>query len=148
MAQFDYLEIRRLNQDPLANTFGAIRLHCGSNSNPTVGQFVDALKTSIINGLAFRGLRGTNCKEDDASLLDNLHSLLREPEASPSDPSISHIRETTDNVHGNSHVAQQVQQEMGAAVRASDIKMFSVAHVIGFIAKQLLHVVNCDARLV
>jgi hypothetical protein len=26
---------------------------CGSNSNPTVGQFVGALKTSIISGLAF-----------------------------------------------------------------------------------------------
>jgi hypothetical protein len=32
--------------DPLENTFGVIRLHCGSNNNPTVGQFVDALKTS------------------------------------------------------------------------------------------------------
>ena len=48
-AGFDYLEARNLNQDPLENTLGVIRLHCGSNNNPTVGQFVDALKTSIIN---------------------------------------------------------------------------------------------------
>ena len=50
-AGFDYLETGSLNQDPLGNTFGVIRLHCGSDNNPTVGQFVDALKTSIINGL-------------------------------------------------------------------------------------------------
>ncbi|PNF31489.1 hypothetical protein B7P43_G00752 [Cryptotermes secundus] len=55
-AGFQHLHTQNLNQDPLANTFGAIRLNCGSNNNPIVGQFVDALKISIINGLAFRGL--------------------------------------------------------------------------------------------
>jgi hypothetical protein len=44
----------RNDQDPLENTFGVIRLHCGSNSNQTVGQFINALKTIIINGLDFR----------------------------------------------------------------------------------------------
>jgi hypothetical protein len=44
-AGFNYLETRSLNQDPLENTFGVIRFHCGSNNNPTVGEFVDALKT-------------------------------------------------------------------------------------------------------
>jgi hypothetical protein len=44
-----FLETRNLNQDALENTLGAIRLLCGSNSNPSVGQFVDALKTVIIN---------------------------------------------------------------------------------------------------
>jgi hypothetical protein len=42
----------------------------------------------------------SNCKKDYASLLDNLHSLLKGPNRSPSDP----------------RVAQQVQQEVGAAV--------------------------------
>ena len=45
------LETQNLNQDLLQNTSGVIRLHCGSNNNPTVGQFVDALKTIIINDL-------------------------------------------------------------------------------------------------
>ena len=60
-AGFDYLETWSLNQDPLENTFGVIHLHCGSNNNPTVGQFVDALKTSIINGLAYKGLLNAKC---------------------------------------------------------------------------------------
>jgi len=80
--RFDCLEIRNLNQDPLENTFGVICLHCGSNNNPAVGQFVDALKTSIINGLAYTGLRNANCEGDDTELLDNLHSLLKESSAS------------------------------------------------------------------
>jgi hypothetical protein len=33
---------------------------------------VDAWKTSIINGLAFKGLCGTNCEDDGATVLDNL----------------------------------------------------------------------------
>ena len=59
---FTYLETQNLNQDPLENTFGVISLHCGSN-NPNVGQFADALNTSIINGFAFRVLRNTNCED-------------------------------------------------------------------------------------
>jgi hypothetical protein len=67
--------------DPLMNTFGAIRLYCGLNNNPTVGQFLDAQKTNIINGLTFIGLCGSNCEDDGATVLDNLHSLLRAPDA-------------------------------------------------------------------
>jgi hypothetical protein len=66
----------------LVNTFGGIHLYCDLNNNPTVGQFVDALKTSIINGLTLRGLCGTNCENDGATLLDNLESVFRAPDAS------------------------------------------------------------------
>jgi hypothetical protein len=76
--------MRIRNWDFLQNGKPAIHLHCCSNSNPNVGQFVDALKTSITNGIAFRGLHGTYCEEDDTDLLDNLHSLHRGPDASPS----------------------------------------------------------------
>jgi hypothetical protein len=56
---------------PLENTFGVIHLHCGSNNNQNVGQLVNALKSSIINDLAFRGLSNTNCKDDKTELVDN-----------------------------------------------------------------------------
>jgi hypothetical protein len=39
--KFKYLEPRNLNQDVLENTLGGICLHCGSNSDLSVGQFVD-----------------------------------------------------------------------------------------------------------
>jgi hypothetical protein len=76
-ASFDYLETQNLNQDPLENTLGVICLHCSSINNPTVGQFVDALQTSIINGLDYTVLRNANWDGDDTELLDNLHSLLK-----------------------------------------------------------------------
>lgn len=59
--KFKFSETRNLNQDSLENTHGAIHLHCDFNSNQSVGQFVDALKIVIINGLAYRSLYGTNC---------------------------------------------------------------------------------------
>jgi hypothetical protein len=79
---FKCLHTQNLNQDPHKNIFGVIPFYCGSNSNPTVGEFVDVLKTSIINGLAFGGLYETNCEEDGGNFLNNLQSLLRAPDAS------------------------------------------------------------------
>jgi hypothetical protein len=59
--QFKFIETRNVNQDALQNTFGAIRLHCGSNSNPSVGEFVDTLKKVIIYVLDYRSLYGAVC---------------------------------------------------------------------------------------
>jgi hypothetical protein len=50
-AGFKCLHTQNLNQD-LEITFGDIYSYCGCNNNPTVGQFVNALKTSIVNGHA------------------------------------------------------------------------------------------------
>jgi hypothetical protein len=93
---FKYLETRNVHQDVLQNTFGAIHLHCGSNSNLSVGQSVDTLKTVIINGLAYRGLLDPNCKGDGATLLDNLYSFLKPSRISLPSLSTSHEREITD----------------------------------------------------
>jgi hypothetical protein len=80
--KFKFLNTRKLNQDALENTFGAICLHCGSNNNP-----YDALKRAIIYGLAYRSLYGTNCEDDGASLLDKLHSFLKPSNATSTSPS-------------------------------------------------------------
>ena len=93
-----------------------------------MGQFVEALKTSI---LAYTGLRNSNCEVDDTELLDNLHSLLKESSASRPNPSTSHGRET---IHGGLNgccIAEQVQQE----VNDVDMALFS-AYVSGFIARR------------
>ena len=119
-------------------------MHCGSNNNPSVGQFVDALKTVIINGLAYRCLYGTNCEDDGASLLDKLHSFLNPSNATSTSPSTSHDSETTDSVPDIVHIGKEAQRDVSVAVRACDVKMFSVAYVSGFIAKRLLNNSNCD----
>ena len=105
--KFKFLETRNLNQDALENTFGAIRLHCGSNNNPSVGQFVDALKTVIISGLACRGLLNPNSEHDDGDTLqDNLHSCVKTSIVSSPIQSISHDRETTDDAPYFVHVTK------------------------------------------
>jgi hypothetical protein len=54
---------------------------------------------------------GTICEDDNATILDNLQSLLREPETSSPNPSTSHSKETRD-VPESFHVAQQVQKDI------------------------------------
>ena len=142
--KFKYLETRNLNQDALENAFGAIRLHCGANNNPSVGQFVGALKTAIITGLVYRNTYGTNRGDDGVSLLDKLHSVLKPSSASSTSPSTSHCSETTDSFTGIVHTGKEAQRGVSAAVRACDMKTFSVAHVSGIIAKHLLSNNYCD----
>jgi len=57
--KFKFLETRNINHDALQNTFDAFRFHFDSNNKPCVEQTVAALKTVIINGLAYRSLYGT-----------------------------------------------------------------------------------------
>ena len=138
-AGFYYLETQSQNQDPLENTFSVIHLHCGSNSNPNVGQFVDALKTSTIIGLVYTGLHNANCEGDDTELLDNLHSFLKESCASLLNPSTSHSRETLHDGLCGSHIAEQVPWE----VNDVNMDLFSVAYV-SVIARDVLRAVRCD----
>jgi len=145
--KFQFLETRNLNQDPLENTFGTIYLHCGSNNNPSVGQFVAVLQTIIINGLAYRSLCGTNCVDDDgASLLDKLYAIFKPSSASSTSPSTSHDSETTDSVPDIVHIGKEAQSGVSTVVRACDMKMFSVAYISSFIAKCLLNNTNCDMQ--
>ena len=100
-----------------------------------MGQFVDALKTSIINGLAYTGLCNANCEGDDTELLDNVHSLLKESSASQPNPSTSHGRKTIHDGLSGSRTAEQVQQE----VNDVDMDLFSVASL-----QDVLRAVRCD----
>jgi len=128
----------------LENTFGAICLHSKSNNNPSLGQFVDARKTVIISGLACRGLPNPNSEDDGATLLHNLHSCLKPSVVSSPSQSISHDRETTDDVPYIVYM-NEAQEVVRMAMCAGDVKMFSVAYVSGFIARRLLCNGSSDA---
>jgi len=88
-------------------------LHCGSNNNTSVGQFVDALKTVIISGLACRGLLNPNSDDDGATLLHNLHSCLKPSVVSSPSQSISHDRETTDDAP---YIVRVTKQRKGSTL--------------------------------
>jgi len=104
-----------------------------------MGQFGDALKAGIINGLAFRDLINTNCEDDKSELLDYLHSFLEEYYVYIPRPSTSHGIGTGDAVP--ILVAEQVQEE---ELLNCNMKLLSVAYVIGFIARQVLRGIKCD----
>jgi hypothetical protein len=138
-----YLETRNLNQDALENTFVAIRLHYRSKKNTSVEQSVDALKIVFISVLSCRGLLNPNCEDDGATLLDNLLSCVKPSVVSSPSQSISHDRQTTDDVPYIVHV-NKAQEWVCMVMCAGDVKMFSVAYVSGFIARRPLNV-SCDA---
>jgi hypothetical protein len=136
--KFNYLETQNLNQDVLQNTFGAIRLHCVSNNTPSIGQFLNTLNTVIMNGLSLRGLLNPNCEDDGATLLDKPSNV------SPPRQSISHDRQTTDDVPDIAHV-NEAEEGVRTAMCAGDVKMVSGAYVSGFIVSHLLCNGSCDA---
>ena len=130
---FTHLETRSLNQDPIENLFGCIRSNLGPNSNPTVHQFLSALKTCIVKGFAYRDLKGTNCEmeSEPGEILNSLQDFVfRRPESrveqGPS-PEVEKI-----SVSHNSNV-----ELMGPA-------SCSLAYVSGYIAKKVLHGNSCE----
>jgi hypothetical protein len=128
----------------LKNTFSAILLYCGSNNNPSVGQFVNALKTVIINSLAYRGILAPNSEDDGATILDNLHSFLKSSGISSPSHSTSHDSETTDDDLYTVHT-YEAREGVHKAIHVSNVKMLTVAYVSGFIAMRLLRSGRCDA---
>lgn len=109
------------------------------NDKLSVGQFVEALRTGFINGLAFRSLHGTNC-EGDCTILDKLHSLFRECDASQPVPSTNHSNRIPNGILSSIHVAEQIQK-----VSAGDMEALSVAYVSSLTARQVLCSTTCDA---
>ena len=138
---FTSLETRALNQDSLENTFGVIRMSCGSNAYPSAAQFSDALKTGIINGLAYRGHNRGNCEDDGASLLDNLQTLLLDQQQPRSTSSQSVGTEVTDISDRILHVVEQVESDFNA----ENMEIMSTAYVSGFIARNLLRKSECNS---
>ena len=95
-------------------------MHCGSKNNPSDGQFVDALKNVIINGLTYRRLLGPDSEDDGATLLDNLHSFLKLSSVSSPSQSTSHDREITDDVLHIVHV-NEAHECVCTAIGAGDV---------------------------
>nr|CAD7599408.1 unnamed protein product [Timema genevievae] len=143
-AGLTFLETRRLNQDAIEHLFDSICAHCGSNNNPTVQQFEAALKTCIVNGLAFRDLQGGNCEEDKdpASLLSTLQEFVR---------LVGDNTGTTLHVPSGRQSTVLIKTDIEKFHPLVGFESFSVAYVSGYIARRLLSgdtCKNCISSLV
>jgi len=72
--RFQYLNLRRLNQDPLENLFSEIKL---GGKTPTAEQFIGGLKTAIVTNLRGSSTDRGNCAADDGTLLTDLHVFFQ-----------------------------------------------------------------------
>ena len=100
-----------------------------------MGQFADDLKTSIIDGFAYTGLRDAYFE-----LLHNIRSLLKESNVSRPNTSTSHGKDTIHYGLYASRITEQVEQE----VNYVHMDLFSVAYISGFIVIHVLRAVRCD----
>ncbi|KAJ8970571.1 hypothetical protein NQ317_000782 [Molorchus minor] len=135
----DALRTRALNQDALENLFGGIRSGCGCNENPTTSQFVSSPKTQVINGLANRGSKGTNCEEDDMVLLSSLRSFIESGSKDAKDPDTFNPNATASKVIYDNQNTKNLEE----LVAMGTVETLSVAYVAGFISKRILTTVTC-----
>lgn len=122
------LSTRRLNQDPLENFFGCIRYNCGSNDNPTVGQFIAGIKTAIISNLKYNSSR-KNCEDDAAVLYDNFKMFLT------ADVEKINIEPTV--VESASDITMELLADATEFIELSTPEAQACAYVCGFIVKKL-----------
>lgn len=68
---------RNLNQDPIENLFGNIRMQGVRNVNPTCFSFKNSLKTVVVNNFTSRNSPFKNCEDDESDgSLNSLKELL------------------------------------------------------------------------
>lgn len=66
---FTALNQRFVNQDLMENFFSTVRGFCERNTNPTPQQFGDIFCALVTNNLTSKKSIGSNCMQDDGSLL-------------------------------------------------------------------------------
>ena len=131
---YEYLCPRALNQDPLENFFGCIRLQRGRNVNPTCQSFVASFKTLLVNNYMSPHSPGSNCEEDEH------------------DGSISTLREFLES--SNAHQASQQPPENlefddenegpPEPQQLDQLEIQTQAYVTGYVVKRVLKRTKCD----
>ncbi|XP_033606755.1 uncharacterized protein LOC111862951 isoform X2 [Cryptotermes secundus] len=81
-------------------------------------------------------------KDDGSTLLDNLQSLFRAPEAASRNPSTRKPLLVCLRV---SMLLSKYRWTWSPAVPDGDMEVLSVAHISGSVVRQVLRVVSCDA---
>ena len=128
---FTYLCPRNLNQDPLENFFGCIRLQRGRNVNPNCFSFISSFKTLVINNFMSPHSPGANCEPDEH---DGTISTLRQ------------FLEVEDEDHHSMDTSEEDENEQPPQLPAecSYLGHQSQVYVAGYLAKKILKSTNCE----
>ena len=145
-ANYDFtsLSLRRLNQDALENFFAQIRLAGQWSQNPTVTQFISAVKTALVDCLTNSKVRGSNCELDDLTFLASLNALLGGKRGTTNDNEEGFV----DNFD-YSPLSEEADPSSGAVeaipTLGERLSKHSLVYVSGFIAKGLLRKSDCSS---
>lgn len=126
---YEYLCPKNLNQDPLENFFGCIRLQRGRNVNPTCSSFVTSFKSLLINNFVSPHSPYANSEEDESDgAITTLASFLQTEEDDQELP--EDVDDENEEPPPEKHAAYLEDQTQ--------------AYVAGYIAKKLLKQIKCD----
>ncbi|XP_018566416.1 uncharacterized protein LOC108907288 [Anoplophora glabripennis] len=73
---FSRIKTRRFNQDPVENLFGRIRQRGQRFTKPTCKAFGTFYKSLLLNGLVSKLSVGSNCEDDEGSILVSLQKFI------------------------------------------------------------------------
>lgn len=127
--KFQYVQLKTFNQDSLENLFGNIRSLGVRNVNPTCNQFVQNIKSLIINNFTSYHSLGANCEEDfSTGALDNLDSFL-----TTDDLGVAPLEPVEDPIPITVEVPQYLLEQQCSMV-SKNIKNY----IGGFLIRQIL----------
>ncbi|CAK1597858.1 unnamed protein product [Parnassius mnemosyne] len=137
------LSTRRFQQDPLENLFGCIRYNCGSNSNPTVRQFVAGLKTAVISNMAHTS--SGNCELDsNSAIITNFKTLL-----TPATDICTDIEQSEHVYQIKKEIEESITSSLEENLEEGSSELQACAYVCGFIIKKnKISCNNCTKILV
>ncbi|XP_049791496.1 uncharacterized protein LOC126198910 [Schistocerca nitens] len=126
---FKYLNLKVFNQDALENFFCCIRQHGIANTNPTCFQFVQALKTCVVNHmtLPFKAMSVSNCENDDYTPLSSLCHFLAASGSS------EHLSECEMN---GTDTPEQIYSYSDGIIESVEDQQ-SLAYVAGYVLKAI-----------
>ncbi|XP_049857660.1 uncharacterized protein LOC126340574 [Schistocerca gregaria] len=126
---FKNLNLKVFNQDALENFFCCIRQHGIANTNPTCFQFVQALKTCVVNHmtLPFKAMSVSNCENDDYTPLSSLCHFLAASSRS------EHLSECEMN---DTDTPEQIYSYSDGIIECVEDQQ-SLAYVAGYVLKSI-----------
>lgn len=134
-----FLLPRHINQDPLECLFGCFRQHAGRNINPDCYHFMTSFKTLLLNNFSSIKSINANCKADNLKPLSNLKQFLQCTQINYNDD----IQITPNFTEISSLNNEQNKLILGD---------MTITYVIGYMAKQILKIVNecqtCELDLI